>query len=54
MDTCIALRTGIIHKNKLLGTSTVDGSELSFTPEQITMIDGMEPKRLCNAYKIKV
>ncbi len=43
-----------INKNKLLGTSTVDGSELSFTPEQITMIDGMEPKRLCDAYKIKV
>lgn len=43
-----------INNNKILGTSTVDGTELSFTPNQITMIDGMEPKRLCDAYKIKI
>ena len=43
-----------INNNKILGTSTVDGTKLSFTPNQITMIDGMEPKRLCDAYKIKI
>lgn len=42
-----------INNNKLIGTSTIDGSELVFTPEQITMIDGMAPKRLCEAYRIK-
>ena len=42
-----------INNNELIGTSTIEGSELSFTSDQITMIDGMAPKRLCEAYRIR-
>lgn len=42
-----------ITDDKFVGTSTEDGSELRFSPEQIVAIDGMSPKRLCDAFKIK-
>tara|TARA_B100000989_G_scaffold187470_1_gene141045 strand:- start:488 stop:751 length:264 start_codon:yes stop_codon:yes gene_type:complete len=42
-----------ITDDKFVGTSTEDGSELRFNPEQIVAIDGMSPKRLCDAFKIK-
>ena len=42
-----------ITDDMFVGTSTEDGSELRFSPEQIVAIDGMSPKRLCDAFKIK-
>jgi len=42
-----------IKENKLVGSSVVDGSTLSFGYDQVITVDGMTPKRLCDAFKIK-
>ena len=42
-----------IKGTRLTGTSVINGKELKFGIEQIVAIDGMSPKRLCEAFKIK-
>lgn len=42
-----------IQGTQLTGTSVINGKELKFNHEQIIAIDGMSPKRLCEAFKIK-
>lgn len=42
-----------VKENELVGSSCVDGSKLSFGFDQVLKVDGMTPKRLCDAFKIK-